>query len=216
MSHSPPPDRTAFRRPEWQLISRCRTPRQTQQFLRAIPYNAEANGPTLRTFRGVVEHGCAHCFEAALTAAVILEQHGYPPLLLDLTSADKLDHVVFLFERNGRFGTVGKSRFPGLLGRKPVFPSVQALVEDYIEPFVDYTGRIISYAVFDLRTVHGINWRLSERNLWALERILIARRHIRVATCNRRHRQYVERYRAYKRRYPGREPAYFANKQRWL
>ena len=43
-----------------------------------------------------MRHWSAHCLEGALTAATILEQHGYPPLLLDLESQDKLDHVLFL------------------------------------------------------------------------------------------------------------------------
>ena len=53
-------------------------------------------GETKRTFRGVVAHHTAHCLEAALTAAVILEQHGFPPRVMSLESIDKLDHVVFV------------------------------------------------------------------------------------------------------------------------
>ena len=57
---------------------RCRTPLAVQRYLNALPYNHEppAQGETLRSFRGVVRHGAAHCLEAALAAAVILEQHG--------------------------------------------------------------------------------------------------------------------------------------------
>src|SRR6059058_5762750 len=86
---------------EWEIIRKQRTPRQVQSFLRALPYNWEEKGETLRTFRGVVRHWSAHCLEAALTAATVLEQHGYPPLLLDLESKDRLDHVLFLFRRRG-------------------------------------------------------------------------------------------------------------------
>ena len=44
---------------------------------------------TLRSFRGVVRHQTAHCLEAALAAAVILEQHGFPPLVLSFESIDR-------------------------------------------------------------------------------------------------------------------------------
>ena len=45
--------------------------------LNDLPYNQEPGGrATLRSFRGVVRHGCAHCLEAALFAATVLEQHG--------------------------------------------------------------------------------------------------------------------------------------------
>ena len=73
------PARAAFRRKEWSIIQAYRTPRQVQAFLRYLPYNWEKGGETLRTFRGVVRHGSAHCLEVALSAATILEQHGYPP-----------------------------------------------------------------------------------------------------------------------------------------
>jgi hypothetical protein len=95
------PRRTAFRPKEWALVRKLRTPRQVQGFLHKLPYNWD-RPVTLRTFRGVVQHGKASCLEGALTAATILEQHGYPPLLLDLESQDDLDHVLFLFQRKGR------------------------------------------------------------------------------------------------------------------
>ncbi|MBW1767316.1 MAG: hypothetical protein JRJ65_09735 [Deltaproteobacteria bacterium] len=61
---------------EWKIICRHRTPYQVQQFLNRLPYNHEKPKETLRSFRGVVRSGSAHCLEAALSAAVILEQHG--------------------------------------------------------------------------------------------------------------------------------------------
>jgi len=97
------PGRDAFLPAEWAIVRRCRTPKQVQEYLRNLPYNWEKGGETLRTFRGVVSHGSAHCLEGALSAATIMEQHGYPPLLLDLESQDQLDHVLFLFKKDGRW-----------------------------------------------------------------------------------------------------------------
>src|SRR3989304_8509941 len=102
------PGKKEFRPKEWALIRRLRRPRQVHAFLRRLPYNWEKTGDTLRTFRGVVRHWQAHCLEAALAAATILEQHGYPPLLLDLESKDNLDHGPFLFRHPGRWGSVAK------------------------------------------------------------------------------------------------------------
>jgi hypothetical protein len=78
------PARTAFSRAERRMIDRLRTPFAVQRFLNDLPYNTEpAPGrATLRSFRGVLRHGTAHCLEAALAAAVVLEQHGFPPLVL--------------------------------------------------------------------------------------------------------------------------------------
>lgn len=187
-----------------------------QRYLRTLAYNREKHGETIRTFRRVVRLGTAHCLEAALTAATILEQHGYPPVVLDLGSADKLDHVVFLFRERGKWGAVGRSRYPGLHGRKPVFSTVRQLVMDYVDPFVDHTGRLISYNVVDLRDIPRVDWRFSEQNVWAVERYLLAQRHKRVRTSPRRYRALLRRYRAFKKRFPDREPAYYAGRSRWL
>ncbi|MBI4519588.1 MAG: hypothetical protein HY701_02030, partial [Gemmatimonadetes bacterium] len=45
------------------MVRAHRTPLQVQRYLRALPYNWEPGGETLRSFRGVVGHGEAHCLE---------------------------------------------------------------------------------------------------------------------------------------------------------
>src|SRR3989304_6460878 len=117
------PDRNDFTGAEGQLIDTLRTPRQVQRFLRRFPYNWEK---TLRTFRGVVSVGRASCLEAVLVSATILEQHGYPPLALDLESEDGLDHVLVIYQREGRWGTGGGLGDPGLRGRRAVLPTGRA------------------------------------------------------------------------------------------
>ncbi len=114
------PARQSFTNAEWRLIQSHRTPGQVQRFLTAMPYNWERDGGTLRSFREVIKRNEAHCLEAALTATVILEQHGYPPLLLSLESWDKLDHVIFVFRKQGLWGSIARSRDLGLHGRRPI------------------------------------------------------------------------------------------------
>ena len=97
------------------IIGAYRTPFQVQRYLRSLPYNWR--GHTLRTFREVVRYGSANCIEAALAAATIMEQHGYPPLLLDLESVDYLDHVLFLFKSGERWGN--DSKIPGRRATRP-------------------------------------------------------------------------------------------------
>src|SRR6185295_11878205 len=110
------PPLTAFTPEERRLVRRLRTPNQVQRWLNSLEYNTEPppGRATLRSFRGVVRHHTAHCLEAALAAAVVLEQHGYPPLVISFESIDKLDHVIFVYRRNGRWGSVARSRDPGL------------------------------------------------------------------------------------------------------
>jgi hypothetical protein len=213
---SPRPDRTDFRPREWAIVQRLRTPRQVQRFLRALPYNWEKNGETLRTFRGVVRHWQAHCLEAALTAATILEQHGYPPLLLDFESQDKLVHVIFLFRYKGRYGAVARSRDAGLHGRKPIYRSVRQLVMSYVDPYVDGSGRILGYGILDLRTLRQTNWRLSERNVRAVERTLIEMPHKKLKTSDRRYETMLRQYLAFRKRHPDRPATFYANRHEWL
>jgi len=88
---------------ERRLVAQLRTPFAVQRYLNHLPYNQEPGGrATLRSFRGVVREGCAHCLEAALFAAVALEAHGYPPLVLSFESIDELDHVIFVYRQRGR------------------------------------------------------------------------------------------------------------------
>src|SRR6478735_7985887 len=147
MTFAPRPDRSAFTTREWRIVRRLRTPDAVQGFLNGLPYNTEPppGGATLRSFRGVVRHGTAHCLEAALAAAVILEQHGYPPLVLSFESIDELDHVLFVYRQRGRWGSVARSRDPGLHGRKPIFRSLRALAMSYFDPYIDFTGCITGY-----------------------------------------------------------------------
>src|SRR4051812_35790949 len=98
-----------FTATERRLIASLRTPLAVQRYLNALPYNQEPHGrATLRSFRGVVHHECAHCLEAALFAAVVLEQHGYPPLVLSFESIDELDHVIFVYRWHGRWGSIAR------------------------------------------------------------------------------------------------------------
>jgi len=201
---------------ERRLVGRLRTPLAVQRWLRALRYNSEEHGETLRCFRGVVRHGVAHCLEAALSAAAILEQHGYPPLLLSFESIDKLDHVIYVFRHRGRWGAVARSRDPGLHGRRPVFPTPRALARSYMDPYVDFTGRITGYAVADLRDLGGYDWRLSSRNVWRVERWLIDTPHRPLVMSERRYRELHDRYRRYRSRYPDRKPTYYAGRAHWM
>jgi len=202
---------------ERRLIRRLRTPALVQRFLNGLPYNTEPppGRATLRSFRGVVRRRSAHCLEAALTAATILEQHGHPPLVLSFESVDELDHVIFIYRRRGRWGSVARSRDPGLHGRKPVFATPRALALSYVDPYVDLTGRIVGYAVVDLRVLGEYDWRLAETNVWKVERVLLSTSHRRIRSSSRRVRALRARYRAFRARYPDRKPMEYRGRERW-
>jgi hypothetical protein len=185
-----------------------------QNYLRSLPYNWEPH--TLRTFREVVRRGNANCIEAALSAATIMEQHGHPPLLLDLESADYLDHVLFLFNVRGMWGTIAKSRDVGLHGRKPVFRTIRQLALSYVDPYVDGSGRIIAFGVADLSDFTRSNWRLSERNVWAVERLLIDMPHAALKTSVRRHERMLKKFFEFKKAHPNRPFMDYKDRDTWM
>ena len=210
-------ERPTFNAAERRLIARLRTPAQVQRYLNSLPYNQEPHGrATLRSFRGVVRHGCAHCLEAVLFAAVVLERHGYPPRLLSFESIDELDHVIFLYQQDGRWGSVARSRDPGLHGRLPVFATPRALALSYVDPYVDYTGRVTGYAVVRLDRLMGrYDWRLAGTNVWRVERELLAYPHRRIRTSDRRFEQLRARYKAYREAHQGRKPLDYRGRETW-
>jgi hypothetical protein len=202
---------------ERRLIAKLSTPRAVQRYLNELPYNEEPGGrATLRSFRGVVRHGCAHCLEAALFATVVLEQHGYPPLLLSFESIDELDHVIFVYRERGKWGSVARSRDPGLHGRRPVFATPRALALSYFDPYIDYTGRVTGYVVVNIAGLMGdYDWRLASTNVWKVERALLDYPHRRIASSDRRVDRLRERYKRFRLEHGGRKPLFYRGRENW-
>ena len=201
---------------ERRLIARLRTPAAVQQYLNVLPYNQEPHGrATLRSFRGVVREGSAHCLEAALFAAVVLEAHGYPPLVISFESIDELDHVIFVYQQRRKWGSIARSRDPGLHGRRPVFATPRALALSYFDPYVDFTGRLTGYTLVNLDEVMGdYDWRLAPTNVWKVERVLLDLPHRPIKSSDRRVDALRARYRAFRARY-GKKPVYYKRRDRW-
>ena len=201
---------------ERRLAARLRTPAAVQRWIRSLPYNYETDGATMRTFRGVVRERTAHCLEAALAAATVLETHGFDPLLLDLESRDRLDHVVFAFRTPSGWGAVGGSRDVGLWGRKPQFRNVEALARSYYAPYIDLQARITAFGIVDLRELDPYDWRLSDRNVWKVERLLHDRVHTRMPTSYRRYIRLRRQYREFIKTHDRRDTPFKQGSQHWM
>ena len=203
-------------RKERALIARLNTPSKVQRWLNALRYNTEKGGETLRSFRPVARLETAHCLEAALFAAVVMEQHGYPPLVMSLESQDWLDHVIFVYRHDTGWGSIARSRDPGLHGRKPRFRSPRALARSYYDGYVDYTGRLKGFGLADLRTtLPNYDWRLSTKNVWKVEQMLIDFPHKKIKTSTRRYRQLLKKYKEYRATHNDRKPVYYRGKDKW-
>ena len=211
------PPRSAFTRAERRVVDRLRTPHAVQAYLNDLTYNTEPppGGPQQRTFRSVVATGTAHCLEAALTAAVILEQQGYPPTVMSLESIDGLDHVLFVYKTRTGWGSIAKSRDPGLHGRRPVFCSLRAMALTYFEPFIDTSGCLQAYGMVDLRVLGRYDWRLSAGHVWKVERLLYEIPHTRIRYSEARVDRLRRRYFTFRRHHPGLKPLAYYDRRTW-
>ncbi len=212
---NPPPSSALLPR-EKKLIASLRTPRQVQQWLHALPYNREKGGETLRSFRQVLRAGSVHCLEASLAAAVILEQHGYPPLLLSFESIDRLDHVIYVFRSRGKWGSVARSRDAGLHGRRPLFRTPRNVALSYFDPYVDLAGRITAYAVVNLNWLGDYDWRFSDRNVWKVEQYLLKMPHKKYRMPAGRYRKVLRRYTAFRAAHPTAPVNYYESLPTWM
>lgn len=172
------------------LARKYPTPFAVQKLLRQIPYN-KSDIDTMFSAREAWVRNKAHCLEATFLAAAILEQAGFPPLVVSMESIDQLDHVIFVFKEKGGWGSVGRSRIEGLHGRAPVFKNLKSLVESYLDPYVDETGRITGYGLGDLRDCNA-PWRTSSKNVWAAEKFLIDLNHSKIHMSERQFKKAQE------------------------
>jgi hypothetical protein len=119
-----------------QKIGKIKTPFDVQEFLFSMPYNAEERD---RSPLNVILDQQCHCLDGGFLAAILLWKLGFKPLVLDLTPAPALDddHVLALYQLEGRWGAVAKSNFVQLGFREPVFKNPRELAMSYFEHFIN-------------------------------------------------------------------------------
>jgi hypothetical protein len=142
---------------ELKVIKALNTPEKVQDFLSKLDYNFEEKEETDRSLRGVLKHRTAHCLEGMVTAAAILSQHGYPPLFVCIEASD-IDHNIFVYWKDGKVGSVAKSRQIELHGKPPLFETYRDLVMSYYPDYYNWFTQdrkditMRGWAVVDLRT----------------------------------------------------------------
>ena len=105
-----------------------------------------------------------NCLEAAISAAVILEQHGYPPLRHE-PRVDRRARPRDL-RLSGRAADGDRSRgraTPGCTAAGRSSARCAIWRSRYFEPYIDDTGCLKAYGAVDLRVLGRYDWRLSPR-----------------------------------------------------
>lgn len=117
-------------------FNRLDTPFAIQNYLDSLPYKGEERD---RSPLNVMLDGQAHCLDGGFLAALCLWRIGFKPLLLDIVTDPGVDddHILALYQIEGRWGAVAKSNYVNLGFREPVYKSLRELVMTYFEHYVN-------------------------------------------------------------------------------
>ena len=165
-------------------LARLATPQAIQDFLVDFPQNFEPEGDTARSVEQTLKHRRAHCIEGAMVAAFALWLQGHPPLLLDFSAHQDMDHVIAPFRVNGKWGAISKTNYVCLRWRDPIYRSVRELVMSYFHEYAKGPRKTLrSYSQpFDLRRVPVAKWVHNREQCWEIADLITAARHYAVVT----------------------------------
>ena len=85
----------------------------------------------------------------------------------------------------------------------------------YFEGYIDFTGRVKAYAVVDLRVLGGYDWRLSPKNVWKVEQLLLDWPHRTIASSDARTDRLRRRYVAFRKAHGYKPWKYYSGRERW-
>ncbi|MFA5176313.1 MAG: hypothetical protein WC413_03600 [Candidatus Nanoarchaeia archaeon] len=166
---------------ELKVLKKLDTPKKIQNFLNKIKINFEEQGDTCMSPRMVLKTKKAHCIEGAILAALALRIQGEKPLLVDLkTTKEDYEHVLAVFQKNGKWGAITKTNHAVLRYREPIYRDIRELVMSYFhEYFMDNgkkTLRSFSNPV-DLSVFDDKNWATDKEDLWYIHDYLDSVKH---------------------------------------
>jgi hypothetical protein len=141
------------------------TPFAIQTYLDSMSYVGEERD---RSPLNVMLDNQSHCLDGGFLAALMLWRIGFKPLLIDIVPypGEDDDHVLALFQIEGRWGALAKSNYVNLGFREPVHKNLRELVMTYFEHYVaiDQKKVLRGYTrpLDASRYVH-LNWALDEQ-----------------------------------------------------
>jgi len=170
---------------EEKLFKNLNNPGKIQDFINKIPINFEEDGKdTCFSPRKVLKENKCHCVEGAILAALILRINGYPPLLVDLTaSAKDFDHVIAVFQKDGKWGAISKTNHVMLRYREPIYETIRELVMSYFNEYLNDKGEktLRSYCEpVDLTMFDHQDWMTTSDDIWEIPEYLAEIEHLSI------------------------------------
>jgi len=124
---------------EQRLIAGLNTPEKIQNFIdQEIKYDPYRED---RSVKEIITDRKAECYNGALFATLCLLSHGVKASILEMLAREDEEHILCVYEKNGKFGSIAQSKFMGLKGRNPMYDSVRDLVVSYKEFYFAFDGR---------------------------------------------------------------------------
>ena len=168
-------------RREWECLQRLNSPKAIQAFLDSFVHDSNDHlyPPSIILQKKVTR---IHCFEASLVAASALLHHGHDPVLLDLRAKPELDddHVVAIYQHNGKIGFLSHSSIPQWTSSPARYSSIAALVAANAQYYTK-KGRMTleSYALYKLNRKDQ-QWHSSPEAMLYVGEQLEKARHTRI------------------------------------
>ena len=140
------------------------TPFDIQEYLHSLTYKGEARD---RSPLNVMLDAQGHCLDGGFLAALCLWRIGFKPLLIDIVPDPGVDddHVLALYQMEGRWGALAKTNYINLGFREPVYKNLRELVMTYFEHYVSIRQQkcLTGYTrIFDASRYTRYNWAWDE------------------------------------------------------
>ena len=140
------------------------TPFAIQNYLDSITYKGEERD---RSPLNVMLDNQGHCLDGGFLGALCLWRIGFKPLLLDIVPDPGVDddHVLALYQIEGRWGALAKTNYVFLGFREPVYKNFRELVMTYFEHYVSiHQQKVLTgyLRAFDASRYTHLNWAWDE------------------------------------------------------
>lgn len=161
------------------------TPFAIQEYLNSLTYKAEERD---RSPLNVMLDGQGHCLDGGFLAALGLWRIGFKPRLIDIVPDPSVDddHVLALYQIEGRWGALAKTNYINLGFREPVYKNLRELVMTYFEHYVSIRQQkcLTGYTrIFEASRYIQYNWAWDEAGANAVyHKHFYGRRSIRLIT----------------------------------
>ena len=145
-------------------FNQLNSPFEIQSYLDSITYKGEERD---RSPLNVMLDNQGHCLDGGFLAALCLWRIGFKPLLVDIVPDPGVDddHVLALYQVEGRWGALAKTNYVFLGFREPVYKNYRELVMTYFEHYVSIRKQKVLTGYlrpFDASRYTRLNWAWDE------------------------------------------------------